>query len=59
MVQKVMFDGPEKAWRMKVIGFVPSLLGVMTTGCEQWKDRGNGWDVSKGISDDVPLNAEF
>ena len=44
---------------MKVIGFVPLLLGVMTTGCKRRKDRGNGRDVGKGISDDVPLDAEF
>ena len=44
---------------MKAISFVPSLLGVMTAGCEWWKDWGNGWDVSEGISDDVLLNAEF
>ena len=44
---------------MKVVGFVPSLLSVMTAGCEQWKDRRNGWDVSEWISDDVSLDAEF
>ena len=44
---------------MKVVNFVPSLLGVMTTGCEWWKDRGNGWDVSEQVSDDVLLDAEF
>ena len=44
---------------MKAISFVLSLLGVTTVGCEQWKDWWNGWDVGEGISDDVPLNAEF
>ena len=44
---------------MKVVGFAPSLLGVTTAGCEQWKDWVNGWDEGKGISDDVPLDAEF
>ena len=54
-----MFDGPEKARRMKVVGFVLSLLGVMTAGCEQWKDRGNGQDVGEQISNNVLLDAEF
>ena len=44
---------------MKVVGFVASLCGVMTMGCKWWKDRGNGWDVSEWISDDVLLDAEF
>ena len=44
---------------MKVVSFVTSLLGVMTMGCEGWKDGGNGWDVGKWVSDDVSLNAEF
>ena len=59
MVKELAFGGPEKAWRMKVVGFVPSLLSVMTAGCKQWKDRGNGRDVSEQVSDDVLLNAEF
>ena len=54
-----MFGGPEKAWRMKVVGFVPSLLGVMTAGCEWWKDQGNGQDVGKWVSNDVSLNVKF
>ena len=44
---------------MKVVGFVPSLLGVMTAGCEQRKDLGNGRDVDERVSDDVSLNAKF
>ena len=44
---------------MKVVSFVSSLLSVATVGCEQWKDRGNGQDVSKRVSDDVSLNAKF
>ena len=44
---------------MKDVGFVTSLLGVMTVGCEQWKDRGNGRDVSERVSDDVSLDAKF
>ena len=44
---------------MKVIGFVLSLLGVTTVGCEQWKDQGNGRDISEGISDNVSLDVEF
>ena len=44
---------------MKVVGFVTSLFGVATTGCERWKDRGNGRDVSERVSDDVSLNAKF
>ena len=44
---------------MKVVGFVPSLLGVMTMGCEWWKDQGNGQDVSEQVSDDVSFDAEF
>ena len=44
---------------MKVVSFVMALLGVMTVGCERWKDWGNGRDASKGISYDVPLDAEF
>ena len=59
MVEEVMFGGPEKARRMKVVSFVASLFGVVTVGCERWKDRGNGWDVSEQISDDVSLNAKF
>ena len=54
-----MFDGPKKAQRMKVVGFVPSLLGVTTVGCKRWKDRGNGRDVGEWVSDDVSLNAKF
>ena len=59
MVKEVAFGGPEKAWRMKVISFVLSLLGVTTTGCKRQKDQGNGRDVSERVSDDVLLNAEF
>ena len=44
---------------MKVVSFVLSLLSVTTVGCEQQKDRGNGRDIGKGISDDVPLDAEL
>ena len=44
---------------MKVISFVLSLLSVMTVGCEQWKDQGNGQDISEGISDNVSLDVEF
>ena len=44
---------------MKVVSFVPSLLGVATAGCKWRKNLGNGQDVGKGISNDVPLNAEF
>ena len=44
---------------MKVVGFVPSLLGVTTVGCKWQKDQGNGWDVSKRVSDDVSLDAKF
>ena len=44
---------------MKVVGFVSSLLGVMTVGCERRKDRGNGRDVGEWVSDDVSLNAKF
>ena len=44
---------------MKVVGLVASLFGVVTTGCEQWKDQGNGWDVSERVSNDVSLNAKF
>ena len=44
---------------MKAVGFVLSLLGVVTVGCEQQKDRGNGRDVSKQVSNDVSLNAKF
>ena len=54
-----MFNAPEKAWRMKVVGFVPSLLGVMTVGCKWWKDWGNGRDVGEWVSDNVSLNEEF
>ena len=54
-----MFSGPEKAQRMKVVGLVASLFGVATVGCEQWKNRRNGRDVSERVSDGVPLNAEF
>ena len=44
---------------MKVVGFVASLFGVATAGYERGKDQGNGWDVSKRVSDDVSLNAKF
>ena len=44
---------------MKATGFVLSLLGVTTTGCEWGKDRGNGQDVGKWVSNDVSLNAKF
>ena len=44
---------------MKVVGFVPSLLGVTTVGCEWWKDRGDGRDVGERVSNDVSLNAKF
>ena len=44
---------------MKAVGFVPSLLGVVTMGCEQQKDWGNGQDVGEQVSDDVSLNAKF
>ena len=54
-----MFDGPKKAQRMKVVGFVPLLLGVTTAGFKQWKDQGNGQDASKQVSNDVLLNVEF
>ena len=54
-----MFNGPEKAWKMKVVSFVLSLLGVTTVGCEQWKDQRNGQDVSKRVSDNVLLDVEF
>ena len=54
-----MFDGPEEAWRMKDDGFVPSLLGVTTAGCERRKDRGNGRDVGERVSDNVSLDAKF
>ena len=59
MVHKITFDWPEKAWRMKVVGFVVSLFSVATAGCEQWKDWGNGWNVGEWVSDDVSLNAEL
>ena len=54
-----MFGGPEKTCRMKDVGFVLSLLGVMTTGCEWWKDQGNGRDVGERVSNDVLLNVKF
>ena len=54
-----MLNGPEKARRMKVVGFVASLFSVATTGCEQWKDWGNGQDVGKQVSNDVSLYVEF
>ena len=54
-----MFNGPEKAQRMKDVGFVPLLLGVMTAGCERWKDQGNGRDDGEWISNDVSLDVEF
>ena len=54
-----MFGGPEKTRRMKVVGFVPLLLGVMTVGCEQQKDQGNSQDVSERVSDDVSLDVKF
>ena len=44
---------------MKVVGLVASLFGVVTTGCERWKDLRNGGDVSEWVSDDVSLNAKF
>ena len=44
---------------MKVVGFVASLFGVATVGCEWWKDWGNGRDVGERVSDDVSLNAKF
>ena len=44
---------------MKVVGFVPSLLGVTTAGHKRRKDQGNGWDVGERVSDDVSLNAKF
>ena len=44
---------------MQVVGFVASLFGVATVGCERGKDRGNGRDVGKRVSDDVSLNAKF
>ena len=44
---------------MKVVGFVASLFGVATAGCEWWKDLGNGRDVSERVSDDVSLNVKF
>ena len=44
---------------MKVVGLVASLLGVVTTGCEWWKDQGNGWDVGEWVSNNVSLDAEF
>ena len=59
MVKEVTFGGPEKARRMKVVGLIAPLIGVATTGCEQWKDRGNGQDVGEWVSDDVSLNAKF
>ena len=54
-----MFGGPEEAQRMKVVSLVVSLFSVATMGCERWKDRGNGRDVSEWVSDDVLLNVEF
>ena len=54
-----MFGGPEKAQRMKVVGLVVSLFGVVTAGCERWKDQGNGQDVNERVSDDVSLDAKF
>ena len=59
MVKELAFGGPEKAWRMKVVGLVASLFGVATAGCKWWKDRGNGWDVGEQVSDDVSLNVKF
>ena len=59
MVKELMFGRPEKARRMKVVGLVVLLFGVATVGCEQLKDRGNGWDVGEWVSDDVSLNAKF
>ena len=44
---------------MKVVGLVASLFGVATVGREWWKDRGNGRDVGKRVSNDVSLNAKF
>ena len=44
---------------MKVVGLVSLLLSVVTAGCERWKDRGNGRDVGKWVSDDVSLNVKF
>ena len=54
-----MFDGSEKTWRMKVVGFVSLLLSVTTVGCERRKDRGDSQDVSERVSNDVLLNVEF
>ena len=44
---------------MKVVSFVVLLLSVTTMECEQWKDQGNGQDVSEWISNDVSLDVEF
>ena len=44
---------------MKVVSFVALLFGVATAGCERWKDRGNGRDVGKRVSNDVSLDAKF
>ena len=44
---------------MQVVGFVASLFGVATAGCERGKDRGNGRDVGERVSDDVSLNVKF
>ena len=44
---------------MKAVGFVASLFGVATVGCERWNDRGNGQDVGEQVSDDVSLDAKF
>ena len=54
-----MFSGPEKAWRVKAVGFLALLFGLATAGCKQWKDQGNGWDVSEQVSDDVSLDVKF
>ena len=54
-----MFGGPEKTRRMKIVGLVGSLFSVATTGCEWWKDRGNGQDVGEWVSDDVSLDRKF
>ena len=54
-----MFSGPEEAWRMKVVSLVALLFGVVTMGCERWKDQGNGRDVGEWVIDNVSLNAKF
>ena len=44
---------------MKVVSFVPSVLGVMTMGCEWWKDLGNGQDVGEQVFNNALLDVEF